>query len=304
MLLQNELSRLQVNRTILDELAREYCIYRGLVDFELASSSQPQAQQQRVEAESLSEKDRLHVVKAGANSSLDGSTGDPVEVADVHSRDCKTNGKASPCIESVSQVDAEARDPISPSREQMQTVDLEGPQTDNDGDVQMSDANDAQPNPETSETVKVCKFWRSRPEGFREIHEEALGLHLETLDTTEPSVSEAETSLTEAGPPLESTETEPMSAESSDEPSSSRPANEEGDQQSHCWQARSPQEYLQTSVLGTEELRKYQEVLRIRDMVSEGATGLAVKATENLIPDFFVDKPELLFQLKEVQFVR
>lgn len=39
LLLQNELCRMGMNVSVLDELVHEYCIYRGFVDFSVASPS-------------------------------------------------------------------------------------------------------------------------------------------------------------------------------------------------------------------------------------------------------------------------
>lgn len=38
-LLQNELCQMRLDVSVLDELVREYCVYRGIIDSTLASSS-------------------------------------------------------------------------------------------------------------------------------------------------------------------------------------------------------------------------------------------------------------------------
>jgi hypothetical protein len=309
---------MQVNRTIIDELAREYCVYRGLVACEPSSTidaepraTNPSPSQKHAENGPR----RFKLDSTGDFSSREtvelGNVSASTTVKSVISHPSSSNEKLDPFIRSPSQLDVQRKEAQRPHEQ--------ASQVDEDGDVQMSDAQDgdidigAQMETVAQETkpAKSIRTWRGRPEGFRELHDSALGLLLKISTTPEPPKGEMDHPSEGAGPSnTDPGVAQPSSAEHSqaEQPSTSEPSTSGSADSEQTWQPSlrqaSAKKYLQTSVLGTEVLRKYQQVLEIRDMASAGLTGQAVEATECLVSGFFADKPELLFQLKEVEFVK
>lgn len=314
---------MRVNRTFMDELAREYCVYRGLVDCgpellrqsctEAGSNGNQMSQDLDQNQPSTSNTENTvgsssrGAVEVGTISAM-GHVNSTMQVHNVEkpepSRETGSEAKASgPCTvhEQVSN-----NEPIKPD-EQLSQVD-------EDGDVRMRDAQEGdQSNGASGEPVapgpKPVRVWRGRPEGFRELHDSALGLHLEDASAANTEFSEddvvksIEASLLNPDPPTDEAHADKPGSLVTEKDSPSKAAGSEGDRQT-ARRSASAQEYLQTAVLGTDVLRRYREVLEIRGMASAGATGRAVEETLRLVPGFFEDKPELLFRLKEVEFVR
>ncbi|GAQ85873.1 LisH motif-containing protein [Klebsormidium nitens] len=324
--LKNELSRMRVNRTFVDELAREYGVYRGLVDCGPESSRQscteagsspsqvPQYSNQNQPSTSNTE------YAVGNNSRGSVEVGTRSASKHVSSREA-VQGVEKPQTLRKHGSEAEVSGPCTVQQQFGNDKETKSgeqvTQVDEDGDVRMHDAQEGdQSNGASGEPVapgpKPVLVWRGRPEGFRELHDGALGLHLEDASAASTEFSEDDVKSLEAsllnpdGPTVEAHAGEPgslVTEQSSEKASASKASGSEGGQQRPRRQA-SAQEYLQTSVLGTDVLRRYREVLEIRDMVSTGATGRAVEETLRLVPGFFADKQELLFRLKEVEFVR
>lgn len=321
---------MRVNRTIIDELAREYCVYRGLVACEPSSTidaepraTDPSPSQRHAEngpphfkldsKEDFSSRETVEVENVGAST----------PVKSVISNPSSSHEEVDHYRKRSSQSDSAAlsrNGPLEVQRKEAQRPNEQPSQGDEDGDMQMSDAQDgpdivigAQMETVAQETkpAKSIRSWRGRPEGFRELHDSALGLLLKISTTPEPPKGETDHPSEGADPSnTDPGVAQPSSAEHSqaERPSTSEPSTSKSADSEQTWQPSlrqaSAQKYLQTSVLGTEVLWKYQRVLEIRDMASAGLTGQAVEATERLVSGFFADKPELLFQLKEVEFVK
>lgn len=298
---------MRVNRTFVDELAREYCVYRGLVDCqpglpgESCTEQGPSLSQTPPDQPSTSKPENTVGIDSRKSSKVGTSSIDEL-VVPAESEPSRENGSEpqspGPCTEPKEPLEQSCGDVANEPSMQAAAVD-------EDGDVQMDDAegdhlNGAQGEPVAPEP-KQRRVWRGRPEGFRELHDSALGLHLEGVSNGAADgvdVSPCDSAMLAH----EQHATEPCAAT---ERSCEESPQEAGRKLGQPGRKRaSAQEYLQTSVLGTEVLEIYREVLEIRDMASAGATGQAVEATLRLVPGFFADKPDLLFRLREVEFVK
>ncbi|ONH96538.1 hypothetical protein PRUPE_7G135500 [Prunus persica] len=251
---QNELCRMRFDVTMLDELVREYCVYRGIVDSGLPSSSaagiQSPSKSLKVDQPGIGfclSRGSSHEVDSGAGKHSDGeisiSTNDNLG---------GSPGKNSE-VTSMQGVDVELRYAFESTNNHEDCSTSGSHQSDNLRVPQRSKAN------VTAERSKR-KRWRGRQDDI--------------CFTTGVSYNET-------------------SKELSTTAVVSNMCSSREQQASEC---------LSLDINNVED--KYEIVLGMKELTSKGMAAEVVEEVNAMDPNFFVQNPTLLFQLKQVEFLK
>lgn len=247
---QNELCRVRLDVSMLDELVREYCIYRGIVDSGLASSSVSGVR-------TLSEPLKVDQPDPGYSSSRSCS----LEV------DCETN-KHSDGESSISNAHMNNSPEINADVVGTQRTDVEirysCEPTGNRDDCSTSETH----RPENS---RVLQRHRSHGTGERSKRKRWRGRH-DKHDYV-PDVQQELTATTLA-----------------------IGTNLLGGQQGL-------ENHSTVDPIGNRE-NMYETVLAMKELASRGMAAEVVEEVNSIDPEFFVQNPVLLFQLKQVEFLK
>ncbi|XP_040370908.1 uncharacterized protein LOC112187727 isoform X3 [Rosa chinensis] len=249
---QNEICRMRVDVTLLDELVREYCVYRGIVDAGLASSSVVPGMQspsksmkvdQSVAGYSLSRDSSHEVEYASKNSdgevsiSTDQRRGSPEKNSDVAS------------MEGI-EVDLRYACESTSNQEDCSTSGSHQPEN-----LRVPQRNRTNVSAERSKR----KRWRGR--------QDDLGF-IPVVSCNQISKGISSNSLV------------------SDTLSSKEK------QASECL------------VVDVNNVDKYEIVLEMKELASKGMAAEVVEGVNSMDPNFFGQNPLLLFQLKQVEFLK
>ncbi|KAL6338759.1 hypothetical protein AAG906_023909 [Vitis piasezkii] len=247
---QNELCRVRLDVSMLDELVREYCIYRGIVDSGLASSSVSGVR-------TLSEPLKVDQPDPGYSSSRSCS----LEV------DCETN-KHSDGESSISNAHMNNSPEINADVVGTPRTDVEirysCEPTGNRDDCSTSETH----RPENS---RVLQRHRSHGTGERSKRKRWRGRH-DKHDYV-PDVQQELTATTLA-----------------------IGTNLLGGQQGL-------ENHSTVDPIGNRE-NMYETVLALKELASRGMAAEVVEEVNGIDPEFFVQNPVLLFQLKQVEFLK
>ncbi|XP_034691515.1 uncharacterized protein LOC117918750 isoform X1 [Vitis riparia] len=247
---QNELCRVRLDVSMLDELVREYCIYRGIVDSGLASSSVSGVR-------TLSEPLKVDQPDPGYSSSRSCS----LEV------DCETN-KHSDGESSISNAHMNNSPEINADVVGTPRIDVEirysCEPTGNRDDCSTSETH----RPENS---RVLQRHRSHGTGERSKRKRWRGRH-DKHDYV-PDVQQELTATTLA-----------------------IGTNLLGGQQGL-------ENHSTVDPIGNRE-NMYETVLAMKELASRGMAAEVVEEVNGIDPEFFVQNPVLLFQLKQVEFLK
>ncbi|POO02779.1 CTLH/CRA C-terminal to LisH motif domain containing protein [Trema orientale] len=245
---QNELCRMKLDVSMLDELVHEYCVYRGIVDSVVASPSgiQPFSKPLKVDQPVLG------ICSPGALS---------VEV------DCSAS-KHSEGDSSISHMDVSPEKNVNAAS--TQGIDLElryaCEPTSIHEDCSTSGSQAQQP-----ENLRVQQRSRASA-GERSKRKRWRGRHNDVCYT--PSISSDESSKQELTT-------------------------------SNTFVSREHQGSERHSLLDiNNRMDKYEIVLGMKELASKGMAAEVVEEVNALDPNFFVQNPTLLFQLKQVEFLK
>ncbi|KAL6220431.1 hypothetical protein ACLB2K_008187 [Fragaria x ananassa] len=248
---QNEICRMRVDVTLLDELVREYCVYRGIVDAGLADSSEPGMQSpskslkvdQSVAGYSLS-RDSSHEVQYASKNS-DG------EVSISTDQQCGSPEKNSD-VASMEGIEVELRYACE--------------STSNHEDCSTSSSH--QP-----ENLRVPQRYRTNISAERSKRKRWTGRQDDLGFTPDVSCNQASKGI------------------SSNSPVSDTFSSKE----------KQASEFL---VVDTNNVDKYEIVLGMKELASKGMAAEVVEEVNVMDPNFFGQNPLLLFQLKQVEFLK
>ncbi|XP_026455829.1 uncharacterized protein LOC113356814 isoform X2 [Papaver somniferum] len=244
---KNELCRMRMDVSVLDDLVHEYCVYRGIVECGLSSG---------------------HDMQSLGRSSI---TCEP-DPSNGSSLDCSINMDVQPCKDSDGETSVCNPDSIG-----TQEMNVRG------GDVERRVAYETESNREDCSTSSPENFknfqknrghgtgersgrkrWRGRNEGLE------VGPDISLTGTSKQKLSDRDHAADIF-----------MSDEK--QVSVKRPGSE-------------------NFHIGEEY--KYDIVLEMKELASKGMTVEVVKEINALDPNFFVHNPDLLFQLKQVEFLK
>ncbi|KAJ0096518.1 hypothetical protein Patl1_28724 [Pistacia atlantica] len=249
---QNELCQMRLDVSVLDELVREYCVYRGIIDSTLAYSSGMQTPSKSL---------KVHQPESGYCSSRNCS----LEV------DCSIS-KHSDGETSISNTNMDASPENNTDVTSMQGTDVElrfaGEPIGSHEDCSTSGSHQ----PESSRVLRnrshgtgernKRKRWRGRHDDFGYVPDVSLN----GCDKQELSSSTLVSSMK-------------MSKEH-----------------------QASEKHIMFDFSHKDD--KYEIVLGMKELASRGMAAEAVEEVNTMDPDFFVQNPVLLFQLKQVEFLK
>ncbi|KAJ4714905.1 CTLH LisH motif-containing protein [Melia azedarach] len=249
---QNELCQMRLDISVLDELVREYCVYRGIVDSGLASPSG---------VETLSKPIKVSQPESGYCSSRNCSL--EMDWSNSKNSDGETSiGNTNMDVSPESNTDVTSR----------QGTDAElrftSEPTGSNGDCSTSGSHQ----PESSRVLRN----RSHGTGERNKRKRWRGRHDNFCYNPEISLSERDKQELISSTPI---------------PSSKMSKEQQG-----------PEKHFISNVNYKED--KYEIALGMKELASKGMATEAVEEINAMDPEFFVQNPILLFQLKQVEFLK
>ncbi|KAK0604792.1 hypothetical protein LWI29_019524 [Acer saccharum] len=252
---QNELCRMRLDVSTLDELVREYCVYRGIVD---SAHAPPSA--------------------SGLQAVSKPSKVSQMESGNCSSGNCSLEMEFSTCKHSDGETSISNTNMVTSPENNTDATSMQG------SDVELRYASEPTGNHEdcsTSgshqiESSRVLLRNRSHGTGERNKRKRWKGRH-DDIDYN-PDIS-----LSGCNKPELSSSTSVISTKVSKEQQNS--------------------EKLSGFDVNNKE-DKYEIVLGMKELASKGMAAEAVEEVNALDPDFFLQNPILLFQLKQVEFLK
>ncbi|KAI3992011.1 hypothetical protein MKX01_014902 [Papaver californicum] len=246
---KNELCRMRMDVSVLDELVHEYCVYRGIVEYGLSSGHAS---------------DMQSLGRSSVTCEPDPSNGS--------SLDCSINMDVQPCKDSDGETSVSNPDSICTQEMNVRGIDVERrvayETASNREDCSTS-------SPENFKTFQKNrghgtgersgrKRWRCRKEGLE------VSPDISLTGTSKQKLNDRDHTADKFMP-------------KENQASVKRPALE---------------------IFNNGDEYKYDIVLEMKELASKGMTVEVVEEINALDPNFFVQNPVLLFQLKQVEFLK